>query len=396
MKKSNLYEFKKIPTSDTDTLEENTTHIERHKEIDIFNIENKKRFKMLILIFVVIAIIWLLSQLYLILYEYDIIKVPSKLTIIINIFDKKYNISQLLRSLMNQSISFYEIIITKNFNSNYSIYAFQKFKKRSVKIKFLQYGQNDSNLKIRIDSAKNSSSEYILFIDPEEIFEDNILTKLTKRAIKEKTEIIQYDSFHDYIEFNKKITGLQVFDSMYFEYDNISQSQFHLSGMFINKTFFLDAVKGINDYYFENNNAPFEESMILLKLFRNANSFIKIKRKFRKKRCHNIECPYNLIKKGKYTKKQIKDILIYLKFLFEYTGNNVQEKRMSAKYFIDFLAKKTKPINNYDENLIKLVDEVVNLYANCEKISDYDINLIKQYQHNIKNVKAKKKNSKLR
>ena len=396
MKRGNLYGFKKIPTSDIDTLETRIPPREKNKEIDFFCVENKKRFKIFILIFVVIVIIWLLSQLYLILYEYDIIKVPSKLTIIINIFDKKYNITRLLRSLMDQPILFYEIIITKNFNSNYSLYAFQKFKKRSVKIKFLQYGKNDSNLKIRIDSAKNSSGEYILFVGPEEIFQDNILTSLAKRAIKEKIEIIQFDSFHDYIELNRKITGPEVFDTMYYELDTIKQSQFHLSGMFFKRTFFLDAIKGINNYYLENNNPPFEESMILLKLFRKANSFIKTKRKFRMKSCNNNACPYKLMYKGKYTKEQIKDILIYLKFLFEYTDNNVQEKRMSAKYFIDFLAKKTKPINNYDRNLIKLLDEVVNLYANCKKISVYDINLIKQYQFNIKNVKIKKKILKLR
>lgn len=387
MKKSRLYGFKKIPTSDAEIADTSNFHIDRNN--DFFCFENKKLLvKIIIILFVIMATIWLLSQLYLILYDYDLIKVSSKLTIIINIFDKKYNLTQLLRNLMDQSISFYEIIISKNFDSNYSILAFNKFKKKSLKIKFLQYGKNDSHLKIRIDSAKNATGEYILYINPDEKFEDNILTKLTKRAIKEKTDIIQYDSYHDRIEYDTIFTGPKIFDIMFFDFDVIRQQQYHLTGFFIKKNVFLEAVKGIDNYYFENNNVLYTESMILFRLFKKANSFIKIKRKSRRKKC--FTCPQYLSFKGNYNKEQIKEILIYLKFLIENTGNNVQEKRMSAKYFIDMLVKKTNKHNFYDDDLIKLLDEVTELYVNCVKISDYDINLIKKYHNKISKTKNRK------
>jgi hypothetical protein len=84
---------------------------------------------------------------------------------------------------MDQSISYYEIIITKNFESNYSSLAFDKFKKKNVKIKIIQYNENDTNLKIRIDSATRARGDYILFMNPEDYFSEDCLGKCLKLAI---------------------------------------------------------------------------------------------------------------------------------------------------------------------------------------------------------------------
>ena len=392
MKINQLYGFKRIPTSET---EENTeverkkhkknSSLKRRRYEETDNFTNISYFTIFIFILALFIIFWALQQLYWILIYYDIIKIKPKLSIIINVYDKKSNLTKLLKSIMDQSITYYEIIITKNFfHIDYNQTDFEQFKRKDVKIRIIQYGENDSNVKIRIDSGSIAKGEYILFINPNEYFSKNNLNLLFQKAIKNEIDITQYDSFHDEIEFNTIVTQPKLFDSMFFDHDIIRQTHFHLTGKFIKKECFLEAVKDIDNFYLENNNIYYEENMILFKLFKKANTFLKLKIKpYGNKKCNIKHCSFQLIVKESYTKDQIKDALIYLKFLYQYTDYNVIEKRMSIKLFINILVSKPIVKNKYDHILIKLLDEVIELYLNCDLINEYDINLLKQYRRNI-------------
>ena len=392
MKINQLYGFKRIPTSET---EENTeverkkhkknSSLKRRRYEETDNFTNISYFTIFIFILALFIIFWALQQLYWILIYYDIIKIKPKLSIIINVYDKKSNLTKLLKSIMDQSITYYEIIITKNFfHIDYNQTDFEQFKRKDVKIRIIQYGENDSNVKIRIDSGSIANGEYILFINPNEYFSKNNLNLLFQKAIKNEIDITQYDSFHDEIEFNTIVTQPKLFDSMFFDHDIIRQTHFHLTGKFIKKECFLEAVKDIDNFYLENNNIYYEENMILFKLFKKANTFLKLKIKpYGNKKCNIKHCSFQLIVKESYTKDQIKDALIYLKFLYQYTDYNVIEKRMSIKLFINILVSKPIVKNKYDHILIKLLDEVIELYLNCDLINEYDINLLKQYRRNI-------------
>ena len=391
MKINQLYGFKRIPTSET---EENTeverkkhkknSSLKRRRYEETDNFTNISYFTIFIFILALFIIFWALQQLYWILIYYDIIKIKPKLSIIINVYDKKSNLTKLLKSIMDQSITYYEIIITKNFLIDYNQTDFEQFKRKDVKIRIIQYGENDSNVKIRIDSGSIAKGEYILFINPNEYFSKNNLNLLFQKAIKNEIDITQYDSFYDDIEFNTIVTQPKLFDSMFFDHDIIRQTHFHLTGKFIKKECFLEAVKDIDNFYLENNNIYYEENMILFKLFKKANTFLKLKIKpYGNKKCNIKHCSFQLIVKESYTKDQIKDALIYLKFLYQYTDYNVIEKRMSIKLFINILVSKPIVKNKYDHILIKLLDEVIELYLNCDLINEYDINLLKQYRRNI-------------
>ena len=77
------------------------------------------------------------------------------------------------------------------------------------------------------------------------------------------------------------------------------------------------------------------------------------------------------------------DLLIYMKFLVEHTGNNVPEKRMAANIFVnDFLDKR---INFENEEDLNTVIETIDLYLNCDKIGEEDIYRIMKYKDNIVN-----------
>ena len=389
MKKRHYYRFIKLPTSEIEAADYDVSKFSFPiKQLKLEKSQKSFLFKniwliIFFIIFIIICIILVSTELYRILFEYNIILDNPKLTIIINTFNKTAHLANLLRSLMDQSFSSYEIIITKNYQSNFSELSFLKFKRKKVKIKLIQYKEKDANLKIRIDSASIAGGEYILFLNPDESFPSNILYNCFKTAIKEKTDITQYNYFHDNVLFDDVIYQPQIFDSMFYYNDKIIQQQFHLTGKIIKKEFFLKALENIDNFYLENNNKNFDESMIIFKLFKKAETFIKVKNEGIRDICYKNSCSQNFINKDNYSKNEIEEILLYLKFLIEYTDKNVLEKRMAAQFFINILVKKTKTVNNYNKNLIKLLDEVINLYSNCNSINDYDILLINRYREKI-------------
>jgi hypothetical protein len=384
IKNDRMYEFTKLPSSE---VEANSGMFKENEEK--YNLFENKLFIIFAIIFIIIFILWVLAEL---LFEYNIVSQQSKLSIIINTFDKKHNLTYLLRTLMDQSISYYEIIITKNFESNYSSLAFDKFKKKNVKIKIIQYNENDTNLKIRIDSVTRARGDYILFMNPEDYFSEDCLGKYLKLAIKNNYDITSYDSFHDKYEVNTIISQPQLFERMLFDKDIIQQSEFHLSGKIIKKEIFLESVKDIDEFYLENNNKYFEQSMLVFKVYKKAYNFMKVKGREANQTCNKSFCPKKLIYKDGYSRNELRDIIIYLKFLIQYTDNKVLEKRMAIKLFIEILVKKEKTKQNFrqNEDLIEFLDEVISLYSQCDIINEYDKKLIKDFRDDIK-LKSKQK-----
>ncbi len=389
IKKNHIYEFTKLPTSEAEANSQITE--EKQSDIDIeskekYNLFKNKWFIIFMIIFIIIFLLWISFEIYLILFNYNIITWQSKLSIIINIFDKKHNLTYLLRTLMDQSINSYEIIITKNFKSNYSFLAFDKFKRKNVKIKIIDYNENDTNIKIRIDSAMKATGEYILFLNPEDIFSDDCLGKYYKIATRNNYDITSFDSFHEKYFVHNIYNQPQLFDAMFFIKDSIQQNEFHLSEKIIKKEIFLESVKDFDNFYLENHNKYFEQSMLLFKIFKKAKNFKKVKGNTINGKCNKYFCPKSLMDKDGYNKAELRDILIYLKFLIQNTDNKVLEKRVAAKFFIDILVKKKYTKYNFRKNkeLIGLLNEIIRLYSNCDIISEYDIKTIKDFGESIK------------
>ena len=371
--------FKKVPTSEAEAnseiMESNSFSLKEN-----YLIQNIWFIIFLIILFSVL-IFWISTEIYDLTNVYGILSRKSKLSIIVNIYDKKSNLTYLLRSLIKQSLTSYELIITKNFEANYSSLPFGKLKRKNIHIKFIEYSKNDTNLKIKMDCASNAWGDYILFLSPEETFSDNFLEFYYNKATKEKLDITQFFQYYSYHQINTVMNQPLLFDSMFFNQDEIRQTQYHLPGKIIKKDIFLDAMKDIDNYYFSQNNKFFDDSIILFMLFKKAESLIILKKE-NTKFCSYYPCPEFVISQKNYSKSDLIDILNYLKFLVEYS-KAVQEQRMAAKTFIDLLVKKEETINNYGKNEIKFLDEVINLYSNSEMINDFDKNIIRDYRKKI-------------
>ena len=292
-------------------------------------------------------------------------------------------LEELYESIESQSFPDKEIIINKNdmilssnFNTNGTI-----FKETTL----VEYKTDTGKIMQRYDLVNMAKGEYILFIQSDDTFSPNVLSQIYEKASNDKLDILEYKTYHQSPPKNRIIYQPEIFSSMYFGLDDFKRlNQFHLCGKLIKKEFFLNTFQKLKiaPFYFKENIQNFDQSMILLILFREAKTFEAIDIQSTNKPCSRCE-------KDKIIPKMSDalDLLIYMKFLIEYTENHVPQKRMAANVFAyDFLNKR---INFTNKEELILLKETIDLYLNCDKIGEEDL---RRFLNAKKNVMEKLKN----
>ena len=307
----------------------------------------------------------------------------SNLSIIINSFNEKNDLISLINKILTKNIENSEIILTTNYFFNYSLLENQEkeFSQKNISSKFIEYNENTNIVKILLDSSSRSNGDYILFINPEELLSFNILNNY-KKITKDNIDIIQYDLNYDRIEDNKVIYQPQIFESLFFSHDSIKFNHFHIYGKLYKKEILLNSIKNLDELYLSQSDKYFNEMLIVTLVFKQANTFIKLRQN---QSCDRNKCQSKLFYNYDYRDKRVlKDTILFLRFLLEYTGKDkVQEKRMAAKIFYDLLIQK-KIKSFYNSELLKLITDTINLYLNCDLINDIDKNEIMNYRKSIR------------
>ena len=306
-----------------------------------------------------------------------------KISIIImnNDIEIKNNFEKLFLSIESQSFPNKEIFIIKSYSENDSYWDnLNNYKNKATIVK---YGKNTGRLKQRYDIINMAKGEYILFIEGNDEFSSNeILNQIYEKASKDKLDILEYKPYHNNLEKNKIYYQPELFSSMYFGRDNFNKLvQFHLCGKLIQREFFLNIFKkeNISPFYFNQDLHNFDQSMLLLLLFRYAENYEIFEKDGTNNNCNKCEKFRHIT-----NLKEGLDLLVYMRFLVEHTGNNVPEKRMAADIFTnDFLNKRINFISKEDLNM---VSETLDLYLNCDKIGEQE----KERIHNYKNDISKK------
>ena len=306
-----------------------------------------------------------------------------KISIIImnNDIEIENNFEKLFLSIESQSFPNKEIFIIKSYSENDSYWDnLNNYKNKATIVK---YGKNTGRLKQRYDIINMAKGEYILFIEGNDEFSSNeILNQIYEKASKDKLDILEYKPYHNNLEKNKIYYQPELFSSMYFGRDNFNKLvQFHLCGKLIQREFFLNIFKkeNISPFYFNQDLHNFDQSMLLLLLFRYAEKYEIFEKDGTNNNCNKCEKVRHIT-----NLKEGLDLLVYMRFLVEHTGNNVPEKRMAADIFTnDFLNKRINFISKEDLNM---VSETLDLYLSCDKIGEQE----KERIHNYKNDISKK------
>ena len=306
-----------------------------------------------------------------------------KISIIImnNDIEIENNFEKLFLSIESQSFPNKEIFIIKSYSENNS--SWDNLNNYKNKATIVKYGKNTGRLKQRYDIINMAKGEYILFIEGNDEFSSNeILNQIYEKASKDKLDILEYKPYHNNLEKNKIYYQPELFSSMYFGRDNFNKLvQFHLCGKLIQREFFLNIFKkeNISPFYFNQDLHNFDQSMLLLLLFRYAENYEIFEKDGTNNNCNKCEKVRHIT-----NLKEGLDLLVYMRFLVEHTGNNVPEKRMAADIFTnDFLNKRINFISKEDLNMIS---ETLDLYLNCDKIGEQE----KERIHNYKNDISKK------
>ena len=245
----------------------------------------------------------------------------------------------------------------------------------NITITIFNYKKYVGKLKKRLDGIYNSIGKYILFIDVDDYFTSvDVLEKIYDKALKDDIDILEFTSLHDLnCPESKPVYPPELFDLMYFEKDIfLNMRQFHLVGKIISNKLLLYTLYTINLTYLEEDINRFDENMILLMIFQRATSFELLKIGGTNKIYTKNDFISSIKEEG-----VLKDLLLFMKFIIQYTDDNVPEKRMAVNILIKYLIERT---NSIPTNNINLFNEVVNLYLNCDKIGEGDIKRIKEYQ----------------
>ena len=304
----------------------------------------------------------------------------NKISIIImnNDIEIENNFEKLFLSIESQSFPNKEIFIIKSYSENDSYWDnLNNYKNKATIVK---YGKNTGRLKQRYDIINMTKGEYILFIEGNDEFSSNeILNQIYEKASKDKLDILEYKPYHNNLEKNKIYYQPELFSSMYFGRDNFNKLvQFHLCGKLIQREFFLNIFKkeNISPFYFNQDLHNFDQSMLLLLLFRYAENYEIFEKDGTNNNCNKCEKVRHIT-----NLKEGLDLLVYMRFLVEHTGNNVPEKRMAADIFTnDFLNKRINFISKEDLNM---VSETLDLYLNCDKIGEQEKERIQNYKNDI-------------
>ena len=311
-------------------------------------------------------------------------KLTINLSVIINSFNSKNDLVSLVKNIISKNIDNFEIIISTNYNFNSNSFHEQEkeLKSKNISMKFIEYNEKTNTLKMKIDSAIKSNGKYIIFINPEEVLSLDIFNNY-KKYIKDNIDIIQYDLEFDHIGNNIIIYQPQLYESLFFGgRDSLNLNHFHVNGKLYKREIFVNAFKNLDKLYLGQSDRYFDEIMIVCLVYQNANTLIKLKQSTS---CNRNKCQKHQYRRYNFNNKEIlKDTVLFLKFLYEYTGKDkVQEKRMAAKIFNDILIS-NRVISFYTDELFDLINDTINLYINNDLINDIDKNVIRDYRQGIR------------
>ena len=311
-------------------------------------------------------------------------KLTINLSVIINSFNSKNDLISLVKNIISKNIDNFEIIISSNYNFNSNSFHEQEkeLKSKNISMKFIEYNEKTNTLKMKIDSAIKSNGKYIIFINPEEVLPLDIFNNY-KKYIKDNIDIIQYDLEFDHIGNNIIIYQPQLYESLFFGgRDSFDLNHFHVNGKLYKREIFVNAFKNLDKLYLEQSDRYFDEIMIVCLVYQNANTLIKLKQSTS---CNRNKCQKHQYRRYNFNNKEIlKDTVLFLKFLYEYTGKDkVQEKRMAAKIFNDILIS-NRVKSFYTDELFDLINDTINLYINNDLINDIDKNVIRDYRQGIR------------
>lgn len=129
-----------------------------------------------------------------------------QLSIIVPVYNVEKYIARAIKSCINQSFGNIEIIIVDDCGNDESINIAYEFAKTDQRIKILHNPRNLKLLRARLEGAKAATSDYIMFLDPDDYLNPLICEKIAQ--ILERSQLLDVLCFGMLIESHQGFTKM--------------------------------------------------------------------------------------------------------------------------------------------------------------------------------------------
>ena len=220
--------------------------------------------------------------------KYKRIKNP-KITAIIAYYNKnKFNLYLPLRSIQNQSFKDIEIIFVDDGSSQNKINEIIEEMKYDNRIILLTHKENKGTLMSRVDGVRYASGEYIILLDQDDMYYDNlVLEKLYKKAKELNSDLIQFATLEYRNNQKSNILGVQTPKNKFITQPELRTTFLNRLGenrlgkcstrmvwdKFIRRTVYLEAIDDLGDEYLNHRVFLYEDTIMMFELSQVAHSY---------------------------------------------------------------------------------------------------------------------------
>ena len=156
-------------------------------------------------------------------------KVPY-ITICIPSLNMEDYIEHNLLSILNQSFQNFEIIIVNDGSTDETENIIKRIQSNDKRIKLVSHKNSLGVYRSRFEAILNSRSEYIILMDPDDLYlNENLFFELYKYNSINNLDIIEFTVYNQYNDNNKINTPDNNFHSHYHEFDEVIINQPKLS-----------------------------------------------------------------------------------------------------------------------------------------------------------------------
>jgi glycosyltransferase involved in cell wall biosynthesis len=212
-----------------------------------------------------------------------------KISVIIPYYNKdKFSLYTPLRSIQNQSFKDIEIIFVDDGSSEKKINELIKEMKNDNRIILLKHKTRKGTLMSRVDGIRYSSGEYIIQLDQDDLFINNLLfEKIYKKAIELNADIVQFSTlfftnknrnFKLRVSVPKNISITQPELRMTF-LKKINEKRFGACSTrmiwdkFVRRETYLEAIEDLGDEYLNHIFFKYEDTLMMFELSQVAISY---------------------------------------------------------------------------------------------------------------------------
>ena len=287
-----------------------------------------------------------------------------KISVVIPCYNSEKYIKNSIRSVQNQNMKNFEIIVINDNSKDNSLNIIESLQKEDKRIKILNNNKNMGTLYSRSIGALNAKGEFIFPLDNDDMFSsEDIFEKIYDMAKTQNYDIVEFKTFDvkNYINKRKILTDnffnhhpnnlilhqpeLNIFPIS--KNDEFYANDFHVWGKCIISRLYKKAVHALGKERYSIYNCWTEDIIIILIIFKFANSFIFVNKYGIVHMENNVTTTYNLNLEFKFM-SEIYLLEIMMDFL-----NNTQKLQ---KYFV------SKALLLENMNIIPYLNDTNKLY----------------------------------